>query len=419
MSSNVGSISALGEIDYYTFSLVAGRTYYLEVAQYDGNGTPLDDSIIDLSRNGTPLASNDDGGGVNFQSRIVFTASQTGNYTVEVAGYNDNYTGDYHLLVNEDDYKGTVDGDGFTFNVFGSGDVGAVNTNSSLSGTINYSQDDTYGLPGDADLFSTNLIAGLSYNIEMRGSATNDGSLDDPYLYLLNSGGALLTENDDGGTGLNSALVYQAQYSGTHYLEAHSYGSYDTGDYRVLVSTGFGSAFADSIVGLATSDAISGAGGNDTVLGGGGNDLLIGAAGNDLLRGQLGADVLHGGPGADVLIGGVGNDRFEFGFTSESTPASRDVIRAGDGTIAFEGAGNGAGDRIDLSLIDANTNVGGNQAFHFGGGAFAGRLTVSNVGAHTLVQGNIDNDAAIEFAVLIEDGANANAATYRAADFIL
>jgi Ca2+-binding RTX toxin-like protein len=397
--------------------LVAGRTYYLEVVGYDGNGTPLFDPNLNLSRNALVINGDDGGGYPN--SRIVFTATQTGNYSVDVFGFGENYTGDYHLLINEDDYKGTVDGDGLTFNIFGVGRIGAVNTGTSLTGTINYSGDTTYGLPGDADLFSANLISGLTYTIEMRGSATGDGSLDDPYLYLLDSGGNLITQDDDSGLGFNSAIVYQAQYSGAHHMEAHSYASFDTGDYRILVSAGVGSAVADSITGLASNDAVNGAGGNDTVLGGGGSDLLVGASGNDLLRGQAGADVLRGGAGADVLIGGGGNDRFDFDFAPESTPVFRDSIRAGDGASAFEGAGYAGGDRIDLSGIDANANVGGNQAFHLGGGSFVGRLTLTNLGAHTLVQGNTDSDAAIEFSLLIEDGASANASLYRAADFIL
>ncbi|PJN93062.1 hypothetical protein CNY89_24105, partial [Amaricoccus sp. HAR-UPW-R2A-40] len=122
----------------------AGRTYYIEVVGSGGN--PLPDSVVSLYRNGNFITYDDQGGGGN-DSRIVYTATQTGNFQVEVGGYADFYTGDYHLLVNEDDYKGTVDleTNGYNFNIYGNGTLGAVNTLGSQTATINYD--------GDADLF--------------------------------------------------------------------------------------------------------------------------------------------------------------------------------------------------------------------------------------------------------------------------
>ena len=294
-----GTIDFLGEHEQHTVSLVAGRTYYIELYGY-GDGNPLPDTYATLFRNGN-LVVEDDDGGAGFNSRIVFTPSQTGNYQVDVGAFLDLYTGDYRLLVNEDDYKGTVydaRSSSPLFTTEGFGTIGAVNTGGSRTGIINYSANFALDTGGDADIFSTNLISGLSYTIEMLGSATGDGSLDDPYLYLFDSGEAYITEDDDSGIGFNSSIFHQAGYSGVHYLEAHSYANFDTGDYTIRVSAGLGSAFADSIVGLASADAVNGAGGNDTVLGGGGNDLLVGASGNDVLRGQAGNDVLRGGAGA-------------------------------------------------------------------------------------------------------------------------
>ncbi len=115
--------------------------------------------------------------------------------------------------------------------------------------------------------------------------------------------------------------------------------------------------------------------------------------------------------------GGANDDTFSFDKFSFSTPGSRDVIRAGDGAIAFEGAGATSGDRIDLAGIDAVTG-GGDQAFQFGTGTGSGHLWLTTSGSNTIVNGNIDGDAAIEFQVVIEDGAVA-ASAYTAADFIL
>ena len=97
---------------------------------------------------------------------------------------------------------------------------------------------------------------------------------------------------------------------------------------------------------------------------------------------------------------------------------SRDTIAGGDRAIAFEKAGSQLGDRIDISAIDANTNAGGNQAFAFGTSTGIGRLSVANIGDQTIVRGNVDNDAAFEFELAIDD-AGVKASAYTAADFIL
>jgi Ca2+-binding RTX toxin-like protein len=127
--------------------------------------------------------------------------------------------------------------------------------------------------------------------------------------------------------------------------------------------------------------------------------------------------VLVGGAGADVLIGGLGADRFDFDAVSESTATVRDAIRTGGGASAFEGAGVSGGDVIDLSGIDANTSVAGNQAFLFGGTGI-GHLSLVNSGTTTIVNGNVDADATFEFVLAIEDG-SLLAAAYKAGDFIL
>ncbi|HWU14644.1 MAG TPA: M10 family metallopeptidase C-terminal domain-containing protein, partial [Caulobacter sp.] len=56
--------------------------------------------------------------------------------------------------------------------------------------------------------------------------------------------------------------------------------------------------------------------------------------------------------GADLLAGGLGADTFVFTAASDSAPGGRDVI------LDFA-----AGDRIDLSAIDANTGLAGDQGF--------------------------------------------------------
>ncbi|MGE3279560.1 MAG: calcium-binding protein, partial [Alphaproteobacteria bacterium] len=160
-----------------------------------------------------------------------------------------------------------------------------------------------------------------------------------------------------------------------------------TGDSYAAVENLYGSNFADDLRGNALAN---------TIWGGTGNDVIYGRAGNDHLLGGDGNDVLIGGLGRDSLTGAGGFDRFDFNFLSESLPGSlnRDVI------TDFIGNGVSAGDRINVSMIDANVLLAGNQAFGFvGGAAFtaAGQLRY----AGGVLQGSTDADATAEFEILL------------------
>lgn len=134
-------------------------------------------------------------------------------------------------------------------------------------------------------------------------------------------------------------------------------------------------------------DQIGFTAGNDTVNLGGvadGQWLLLGS-GNDSVQGGDGGDTLVGGIGADTLIGGGGADRFVYGAIGESTLAAPDRL----GFVKSDG------DRIDLSGIDADLGVDGNQAFtaFLGAGVFtgvAGQLRAYASGGNTVLEGDVD-----------------------------
>ena len=193
------------------------------------------------------------------------------------------------------------------------------------------------------------------------------------------------------------------------------------GSDTVLYTTNTTSVRVDLTAGLVTFPGQTWAGEKlvsiENAVTGAGADTLIGNSVANSLRGGAGIDVLQGGAGVDILIGGTGNDTFRFVGAADSTPTSRDIIRAGDGAVAFEKPGAVLGDRIDLSAFDAVTTKAGIQDFVFGTTTGIGRLWAINSGANTLICGNTDADAAIEFQCLIEDGATL-ASAYTAADFI-
>ncbi|HEY9217767.1 MAG TPA: putative Ig domain-containing protein [Phenylobacterium sp.] len=168
-----------------------------------------------------------------------------------------------------------------------------------------------------------------------------------------------------------------------------------------------GNAAANKLTGAAGNDTLDGAGANDTLVGGLGDDLylvgagdvvtessgqgldtvqsavthtlnsnveqlfltggaavngtgnsvdnlLIGNSAANRLDGTAGADTLNGGGGMDTLVGGSGADRFAFTDPAQSRGAESDLI------IDFKVSD---GDLVDVSAVDANVLVGGDQAF--------------------------------------------------------
>jgi Ca2+-binding RTX toxin-like protein len=127
---------------------------------------------------------------------------------------------------------------------------------------------------------------------------------------------------------------------------------------------------------------------------------VFGGAANDIITGSHGNDILSGGVGADTLTGGTGNDTFLYRNVNESTPTSHDTIA--DFTL---------GDIIDLSTIDANSSLTGNQAFTFiGSNAFsdhAGELqAINNGNDNWTISADVNGDgvADVQIMVHVADG---------------
>ena len=140
--------------------------------------------------------------------------------------------------------------------------------------------------------------------------------------------------------------------------------------------------------------------------------MLSGGYGSDTLNGGDGADILIGGPGNDMLTGGAGNDIFKFNLLD------------GPDTIS----GFVTGDKIDLSDIDANTFLAGDQKFSFidnsASGMSGSGSTFSGVAGELLLYqttsgfdsygsfygyqlaGDVDGDLVADFAIGLTDNLN-------------
>jgi Ca2+-binding RTX toxin-like protein len=106
-------------------------------------------------------------------------------------------------------------------------------------------------------------------------------------------------------------------------------------------------------------------------------------------------DTLIGGAGKDLLTGSGGLDRMVYNALSDSgiTFAGRDGIN----TFAH-------GDKIDLSALDANAGVGGNQAFAFVASfsGAAGQLQYDQVATNSwFVSADVNGDGASDFSLNI------------------
>jgi Ca2+-binding RTX toxin-like protein len=139
---------------------------------------------------------------------------------------------------------------------------------------------------------------------------------------------------------------------------------------------------------------------NDTLIGGSANNSFDALAGDDIIKGFSGADTLTGGLGADKLTGGKGADSFKFNSPDETgiTDNTRDVI------VDFN---HWQKDKIDLSTIDANTAVNGDNAFaapvvgnHFAGTFTSPASLFFEQSTHILYANN-DGDASADFSILL------------------
>jgi Ca2+-binding RTX toxin-like protein len=161
--------------------------------------------------------------------------------------------------------------------------------------------------------------------------------------------------------------------------------------------------------------------GNDTLLGTVGANEISGSLGDDVLNGRGGDDTIVGGSGADTLIGGLGKD--DIRIISGVPDGVRDIVRyeslKDSGTTADTGDGifyfTKGQDRIDLSKLDANLGLKGNQAFKVVKGltkAF-GEVKLVKSGADTIVQVDGDKDKAVDMTIYVYN------AHLTKADFIL
>ena len=220
-----------------------------------------------------------------------------------------------------------------------------------------------------------------------------------------------------------------------------------------------GTSGANNLSGLAGNDYLKGLAGTDILNGNDGSDVLEGGLGNDQLNGGTGFDIASfagsttvmvdlstnpgtakrgsetdqltsiegaigsdktdtfkgssgdneflGGLGKDTATGGGGRDLYAFRSIKESpTGSGRDVIRD-----FVPGQ-----DVIDVSTIDANSTVLGQQTFRWVGTAVptgAAQLGYYVTGSNTIVRASTDADADAELEVQLNGSKTLTPADFR------
>lgn len=245
-----GALQAAGDRDWFAVQLQAGVNYTVSETGHTGGGGTLADPFLRLhDASGILLASNDDiTNGANPDSRIVFTAPQSGTFYVEAGAFSDGYAGTYTVAVGPSGSQA----------VAGQVLTGMVGANTLIGGA----GDDT-----------VTAAAGKSSSY-LRGGAGDD----------------MIT----GGAGFNDMNGNQ----GNDTIHGGS------GDNWVVGGQGndllFGGGGTNLILGNLGNDTLHAGAGNDVLRGGQGDDVIFGGPGNDFISGDLGHNTETGGTGADT-----------------------------------------------------------------------------------------------------------------------
>ena len=245
--------------------------------------------------------------------------------------------------------------------------------------------------------------------------------------HWLNSGGGndtvtagagytdIKTEGGDDTITAVGGVVYSGPGNDT--ISITDGGRVSAGSGNDTVTTGDGDNY---VGGEEGDDTVTTGGGDDRVGGGEGDDFVRAGAGNDTLMGGYDADTLSGGSGADRLFGERGKDVLNGSLDNDMLIGGRDadVLNGGGGADVFRfddldsllgardliGDLNEVEDTIDLSRIDADVTVAGDQSFvlvdRFSGAA--GEATVrynrdTNVSRLVL---DTDGDGAADIAII-------------------
>jgi len=213
-----------GDVDYYRIPVQAGHIYHVRST----NNTFLSAADVDLFNANDPTTSlHDDSNwhsrysSNNFKLNIV--AEQDGAFLVKVsaetAGQGE---GDYEIHIKSNPIEGLKD----TFepnNTIEEADViGNINPDGTIRSSMLYNAEDAKFFD-DEDIYRVEVKAGKTLVCE---SIPFDGEFwardTDMYMFLYDSAGNVLAENDDDGFDWHSKISYNVETDGVYYFKIRS-----------------------------------------------------------------------------------------------------------------------------------------------------------------------------------------------------
>ena len=224
--SVTGNTAQALDRDWFKVVLEAGKRYQFDVEGDDTDrGTLADPYLWGLYDSGGSSISGvrSDDGGVGKNGRDTYTPSTGGSYYIATSS-GQSTTGTYTLSVIVLGANGNSEG----------GTDCSADTTTTCEVDVGGSATGNIESTIDYDWFRVDLEAGTEYQIDLEGTATGKGTLQDPHLTLIDgSGNSSLGDDDSSGTGNNSRMTFTLSAAGTYYLQA--FGSANTGTYTLSV----------------------------------------------------------------------------------------------------------------------------------------------------------------------------------------
>lgn len=203
--------------DTYVINAQAGRSYEMIMRSDDF------DTLLEVYRGeaaGDPLASDDDGLGEDLNSRLRFTADESGVYTVRARNWSGDETGAYTLSLAEREPMREPA-------------ATPIRLGQTLDGVLD--DKDAEGDDGVFDAYSFEAAAGERVELAM-----NAEELDSVLRVGVVRNGVFVEQamNDDGAGALNARLIFTAAEAGTYVVHATSYAGRGRGAYTLSLSEG-------------------------------------------------------------------------------------------------------------------------------------------------------------------------------------